>query len=195
MIDITKSLILFIIKLLHPAGREVSGFFVHIIHIKHTFSKLLRIFVLMFYVEHFTMDIYCKITDCKTPSDVSKLIREKLAENNGKTVRIQITESNGDKLNQYGFLYGAVYPILRKALQDLHGGSVSIQDIDLLMKLRFWYIEVPDFETGEIAKIPNTKTRMTKAQMNEYIENVLNFAAEYLNVHIEPKQEADFVIV
>lgn len=141
------------------------------------------------------MELYAKIKDGKLTAEASQLVRQFLNDRNGKTVRIEITETGEEKLQQYGFLYGAVYPLLQKGIKDVTGENASIEDIDTLMKMRFWYTEIIDFETGQVTRLPNQKRKMNKSELAEYTENVLNFASEYLGVQIANKTEAEMVII
>ena len=63
------------------------------------------------------------------------------------------------------------------------------------MKLRFWYEEVVDFETGQITKVPKRKREMSKAQMTEYIENISNFVNDYFGITVQSNQNEDIPVI
>ena len=133
------------------------------------------------------MKLYAKIEN-GLPETVKKLIEAEIQNNEGKEISIEIKTTGGDKIRLYGFLYGCVYPIAKIYIQNTTGEAISLQDIDTMFKLRFYYEEVPDRITGELHKIPNRKRDMSKKELSEYTENVLNFMAENFGASF-PEQE------
>ena len=85
---------------------------------------------------------------------------------------------------------------VRAGIKGATGDVLSLDDIDTLMKLRFWYEEVIDFETGQITKVPKRKREMSKKEMTEYIENISNFVREYFGIeNISNQNETEHVIL
>ena len=128
------------------------------------------------------------------PDNSKELIRRELS---GKTgyFSIEIKQVQEDKFRQYGYLYGYLYMIVKAGIKDATGDVLSLEDIDTLMKLRFWYESVIDFETGEITKVPKRKREMSKAQMTEYIENISNFVNDYFGITVQSNQNEDIPVI
>lgn len=140
------------------------------------------------------MKILTKIQNGKMPDNSKELIRRELSGKNGY-VSIEIKQVGDDKVRQYGYLYGYLYMFVRAGIKGATGDVLSLEDIDTLMKLRFWYEEVIDFETGQITKVPKRKREMSKKEMIEYIENICNFVNEYFGIVVQSNQNEDIPVV
>lgn len=140
------------------------------------------------------MKIFTKIQNGKMPDNSKELIRRELS---GKTgyVSIEIKQVGDDKVRQYGYLYGYLYMFVRAGIKGATGDVLSLEDIDTLMKLRFWYEEVIDFETGQITKVPKRKREMSKKEMTEFIENICNFVNDYFGIVVQSNQNEDIPVV
>lgn len=140
------------------------------------------------------MKLITKIQNGKMPDNSKELILRELS---GKTgyVSIEIKQVGDDKVRQYGYLYGYLYMFVRAGIKGATGDVLSLEDIDTLMKLRFWYEEVIDFETGEITKIPKRKREMSKKEMTEFIENICNFVNDYFGIVVQSNQNEDIPVV
>jgi len=136
------------------------------------------------------MKLIVKIENDTTPKTVLQMIEKELQKYNDKAASIEIKEDNPDKIRQYGFLYGAVYPIVQAFVYADTGEKLSLQDTDTLMKLRFWYEEVPDVITGELFKIPKRKRDMNKTEMVIFIENVLGFMHDKYSAKVPEQSDA-----
>ena len=128
------------------------------------------------------------------PDNSKELIRRGLSGKSGY-VSIEIKQVGEDKVRQYGYLYGYLYMLVRAGIKGATGDVLGLEDIDTLMKLRFWYEEVVDFETGQITKVPKRKREMSKAQMTEYIENISNFVNDYFGITVQSNQNEDIPVI
>jgi hypothetical protein len=127
------------------------------------------------------MKLYTKINnDGKLPKDVSELIKKQLNNLSGYPVTIEIKKTTEIKLEQWGYLYGVVYPTAQKHFNDL-GHNFSIEGVDAFFKMEFWNEEIPTFSEGEIiiVKIPKRKIQMNRAELSIYIENIKSFLNDY----------------
>ena len=140
------------------------------------------------------MKILTKITNGKMPDNSKELIRRELSGKSGY-VSIEIKGVHEDKVRQYGYLYGYLYMFVRAGIKGATGDVLSLEDIDTLMKLRFWYEEVIDFETGQITKIPKRKREMSKKEMTEYIENICNFVNDYFGITVQSNQNENIPVI
>lgn len=141
------------------------------------------------------MKLITKLNNGVLPDNSKELIRRELSGKSGY-FSIEIKQVGEDKFRQYGYLYGYLYMLVKAGVKRNAKEVLSLDDVDLLMKLRFWYEEVPDFETGEMHKVPKRKREMSKAQMTEYIENISNFVREYFGIeNISNQNETEHVIL
>jgi len=93
---------------------------------------------------------------------------------------------------QLRWLYGQVYPIVLKALNDAGWEFTSIEEVDEYCKSMFSSKEVLNRHTGEILDIPGLKRDMTTVEMMTYVDAIRNWASEYLSVYIpEPGEQTD----
>lgn len=140
------------------------------------------------------MKLITKLNNGVMPDNSKELIRRGLSGKSGY-VSIEIKQVGEDKVRQYGYLYGYLYMLVRAGIKGATGDVLGLEDIDTLMKLRFWYEEVVDFETGQITKVPKRKREMSKAQMTEYIENISNFVNDYFGITVQSNQNEDIPVI
>lgn len=140
------------------------------------------------------MKLITKLNNGVMPDNSKELIRRGLSGKSGY-VSIEIKQVGEDKVRQYGYLYGYLYMFVRAGIKGATGDVLSLDDIDTLMKLRFWYEEVVDFETGQITKVPKRKREMSKKEMTEYIENISNFVNDYFGITVQSNQNEDIPVI
>lgn len=91
---------------------------------------------------------------------------------------------------QLAWLYGQVYPLVLKALNDAGWEFTSIEEVDEYCKSMFASREVLNRHTGEILEVPGLKRDMTTTEMMTYVDAIRDWASEYLNVYIpEPGEQ------
>jgi hypothetical protein len=127
---------------------------------------------------------YGKFT--KTTQDI---IRKYIADNEGKTVTFTIKIERPISYAQYGYLYGVVYPILKKGFEDAIGSDFNIEDVDTMMKMKFHFTSFIDVETGEVCKVIDSKKEMNKVELAQFIDKCINFGLTNLGVSF-PNSEA-----
>ena len=85
---------------------------------------------------------------------------------------------------QFGYLYGLVYPLSMIALNDAGYEFVNIDQVDLFWKSLFANKEVMNRESGEILKIPLSKSEFVTIDEMTYCDAIRNYCSEYLNAFI-----------
>lgn len=86
---------------------------------------------------------------------------------------------------QFKYLYGLVYPLSMIALNDAGYEFVNIDQVDLFWKGMFANKEVLNRETGEILKIPLSKSEFVTIDEMTYCDAIRNYCSEYLSTLIE----------
>lgn len=105
--------------------------------------------------------------------------------------RLTIEKYRRSKSNpQLRWLYGQVYPIVLKGLNDAGWEFTTIAEVDEYCKSMFASREVLNRHTGEIMFVPGLKRDMTTTEMMTYVDAIRDWASEYLNINIpEPEQQ------
>jgi hypothetical protein len=85
---------------------------------------------------------------------------------------------------QFKYLYGLVYPLSMIALNDTGYEFVNIDQVDAFWKSMFANKEVLNRETGEILKIPLSKSEFMTIDENAYCDAIRNYVSEYLSTNI-----------
>jgi hypothetical protein len=86
--------------------------------------------------------------------------------------------------SQFQYLYGSVYPLSLIALNDAGYEFVNIDQVDLFWKSMFANKEVMNRETGEILKIPLSKSEFMTVDEMTYCDAIRNYCSEYLSTNI-----------
>jgi hypothetical protein len=81
---------------------------------------------------------------------------------------------------QFKYLYGLVYPLSMIALNDAGYEFVNIDQVDAFWKSMFANKEVLNRETGEIMKIPMSKSEFMTIDEMTYCDAIRNYCGEYL---------------
>jgi hypothetical protein len=81
---------------------------------------------------------------------------------------------------QFKYLYGLVYPLSLIALNDAGYEFVNVDQVDLFWKSMFANKEVLNRETGEIYKIPLSKSEFMTVDEMTFADAIRNYCGEYL---------------
>jgi hypothetical protein len=87
-------------------------------------------------------------------------------------------------LLQFGYLYGIVYPLSMIALNDAGYEFINIDQVDMFWKGMFAYNQFVNRETGEIMKLPQSKSQFMTIDEMGYCDAIRNYCSEYLNTNI-----------
>ena len=85
---------------------------------------------------------------------------------------------------QFKYLYGVVYPLSLIALNDAGYEFTNIEQVDLFWKGIFANKEILNRESGEIMKIPLSKSEFKTIDEMTYCDAIRNYCSEYFNTWI-----------
>jgi hypothetical protein len=85
---------------------------------------------------------------------------------------------------QFKYLYGLVYPLSMIALNDAGYEFTNIDQVDLFWKAMFANKDVINRETGEVYKIPLSKSEFMTIDEMTYCDAIRNYCSEYLMTNI-----------
>lgn len=139
---------------------------------------------------------YIAIKDDNKPLRIvnKALLKEETDRLSKGRYRLIIEKLRKNKSNpQLAWLYGQIYPIVLKALNDAGWEFTTVDEVDEYCKSMFSSREVLNRHTGEIMNVPGLKRDMTTVEMMTYVEAIRDWATEYLNVNI-PDPETNFDI-
>ena len=85
---------------------------------------------------------------------------------------------------QFRYLYGLVYPLSMIALNDAGYEFVNIDEVDIFWKEIFANKELLNRETGEVMKIPLSKSQFMTIDEMTYCDAIRNYCSEYFNTYI-----------
>lgn len=92
-------------------------------------------------------------------------------------------------LDQNAWLFGCIYPMLLKALNDEGWEFVTTQQVHEFFKSMLGKEKFINKHTGEIVEIPQSTAEMNTVQFATYCEELRNYGREYLNIEIpEPNK-------
>ena len=101
---------------------------------------------------------------------------------------------------QRGYLFGCVYPLLIPALLDagwdandlgLNKPDHQLEEFNHFCESYFGGQIATNHHTGEIIHIPAQVSKMDTVQFSSFVENIRNYASEYLNIDI-PEPDKDW---
>ena len=87
-------------------------------------------------------------------------------------------------LDQNGWLFGCIYPILLDALLEAGWEFVSVEQVHEFFKAQMTADKVVNKHTGEIIEFPCSTATMDTVTFSTYCEKLREYAKEFLNVDI-----------
>jgi len=89
---------------------------------------------------------------------------------------------------QFKYLYGLVYPLSLIALNDAGYEFTNVDQVDIFWKGIFANKEILNRETGEIMKIPLSKSEFKTIDELVFCNSIRDYCSQYLNTFIpDPK--------
>lgn len=88
-------------------------------------------------------------------------------------------------LEQNGWLFGCIYPMLLKALNDAGWDDITtVEQVHEYFKSLLWKQRIVNRHTGEIVEIPYSTTEMDTVQFSTYCEKLRDYGREFLGIEI-----------
>jgi hypothetical protein len=86
-------------------------------------------------------------------------------------------------MEQLGYYYGCVLPILRRRLKK-DGNDFSIDQIDAFLKDKLFAEEIFSPLDGKLVRVVKMKRNATVTEMSEYLQLVIDFCQQELGLKI-----------
>lgn len=108
------------------------------------------------------------------------------------SVEVCVIRLDAKKTNpQLAYFFAVVLPIIKQALEETEGTSLSKTDVLTILKSLFLYEEIL-FE-GEFKKIPLSMAQAKKDEIRKFIQDVIDFGRDMLGVEIpEPQKQIEY---
>lgn len=87
-------------------------------------------------------------------------------------------------LDQNGWLWGCIYPMLLDALLNEGWEFTSVEQVHEFFKAQMTADKVVNKHTGEIITFPGSTSTMDTLTFSTYCEKLREYASEYLNLEI-----------
>ena len=87
-------------------------------------------------------------------------------------------------IDQNGWLWGCIYPLLLEALLDAGWEFTSCEQVHEFFKSQMTADKVVNKHTGEIIEFPGSTATMDTVTFSSYCEKLRDYAMEYLNLEI-----------
>jgi len=98
---------------------------------------------------------------------------------------IKIDKANKRSLPQNAYYHGVIIPLVLEGLKDIGYNEIrSHEDAHEVLKYLFLKKQIPNENTGEVVEILGSTAKLTTTEFNLFIDQVIQWAAEYLNVQI-----------
>lgn len=112
---------------------------------------------------------------------------------NGKDVEITVKIKRSKRsISQNNYYWGCVINFVRNGLVDAGYNGITIKQTHGYLKDKFLRKELVNEKTGEIMTTIGSSKELTKSEFMEYIAEIQQFAAEYLNVVIpDPGEQSE----
>ena len=107
----------------------------------------------------------------------------------GKKVVITVEKKRKKRSNdQNSYYWSVVVPMFRAGLLDV-GYKVSLEETHTFLKSKFLVKEIVNNQTGEILTSVKSTTELSTTDFMVFIEEIQQFAIEFLNVNIPSPNE------
>lgn len=112
-------------------------------------------------------------------------IRDQFQELKDGTYLIKISTRKRRGLNQNAYYWGVVCEMVRDGLKDAGYRSIlTTDDAHEALKMLFLKKQIVNEETGECIESIGSTANLTTIEFSEYIERIIQWAAEYLSIVI-----------
>lgn len=90
----------------------------------------------------------------------------------------------GRTLDQNGWLFGCIYPLLLNALVSEGWEFVNVTEVHEFFKYMLCKKELINRHTGEIVQIPQSTAEMDTLQFSTYCDKLREYGREFLGIEI-----------
>jgi hypothetical protein len=113
-----------------------------------------------------------------------------LEEYDGMEVKISFENlTSKSSTAQFGLLYGYIYPSVKERLEEMGYDDITIERVDYMFKELYALKESVNVLTGEVTKRIMSKSEFSKIDMKDFIDKILKFCAENLDLVLEIESE------
>lgn len=118
-------------------------------------------------------------------------IRQAFYELNDGRYLLTIDSANKRTLPQNAYYHGCVVPLVRDGLRDVGYREIkTVEDAHEVLKSLFLKKNVANESTGEVIEITGSTAKLTTIEFNEFIDSIIQWASEFLNIQIPLPGEA-----
>lgn len=135
-----------------------------------------------------TITAYGTITNGKLTLANRKRFEADLTGFKDGAVEMVIRKKNRRSSQSNRYLWGVVYKEVEIRLRDL-GNDVDSEIVHEFLKSKFLQVPVVGGDGEVIADRPGSTADLNKDQFTEYIENIMRWASEYLELYIPSPNE------
>jgi hypothetical protein len=137
------------------------------------------------------MEVVCHISNSEIVNKkaISKAFKEL---SDGRYV-VKIEKKNKRSLNQNQYYWGVVCEMVKDGLRDAGYREVKTKDdAHEIMKALFLKQRIVNELTDEVIEVPGSTAKLTTIEFNNYIEEIIKWAGEYLSIAIPlPNQQSE----
>lgn len=99
--------------------------------------------------------------------------------------RIEITKIRRKRtLDQNGWLFGCIYPLLMQALNNEGWEFVTVHQVHEFFKNLLGKQQFVNKHTGEVVELPQSTAEMDTVAFSTYCDKLRDYGREYLNIEI-----------
>jgi len=93
-------------------------------------------------------------------------------------VRVEDSKST----QQLRYFYGVILPVIKRAMEELQGETLTKEEVIMFLKDKYFYEEVN--VNGSFTKFPLSLAKATKEELSKFIYDTLVFSRDILGVNI-----------
>lgn len=137
-----------------------------------------------------------KVVEGKIKINGRRGFDEDMAKMEGRRIQMEIKPYHATRsLDQNGYYFGCIIPFIQYGLNELGICKYELdkETVHEMLKAKFLKEEIAhDSWNGEFLTIPGSTTDLNKPEFTDYIEEIRQWAQEYLNLNIpDPERQAE----
>lgn len=128
--------------------------------------------------------VQSKVYNGKLSGYASDILTKFVQNNEGKNVEVIVRRKRAKRSdNQNRYYWGVIIPIIHSELVNL-GHRLNSEEVHFFLKQKFNYKTVATKEGELIGEIPQSTATLNKLEFMEYVDKIIQWSAEILNVTI-----------